>query len=142
MQIRGGAVKHDEAFVDKVGRHWPKIPPHITGFKGLCPRCAQGKMFDGFLKLQDRCPVCDLDYSFADPADGPAVFVQLIACVPGVVFILLFEVFKSPPLWMHLAISLPIALLSTLGPLRPVKGWLVASQFYYSAEEGRLAGRR
>ena len=38
-------------------------------------------------------------------------------------------------------VSLPILLLSTLGPLRPVKGWLVASQFFFQAREGRQ-GRR
>src|SRR5262249_37784504 len=44
------------------------------GAKGLCPRCGQGAMFRKWLKLQDECPQCHLDYSFAAPDDGPAFF--------------------------------------------------------------------
>ncbi|WP_367670833.1 DUF983 domain-containing protein, partial [Klebsiella quasipneumoniae] len=28
-------------------------------------------MFKGYLQLRESCPECGLDYSFADPADGP-----------------------------------------------------------------------
>ena len=131
-------ANRQDPFVDGSGHRWPKIAPHITGFRGRCPRCGEGHIFKGFLTVRDHCEVCGLDYSYADPADGPAVFVQLIACVPGVVFIFLLEIIKSPPLWVHLIVSLPVLLLSTLGPLRPVKGWLVASQFFFQAREGRL----
>ncbi len=50
----------------------------MTGIKGLCPRCGQGKLFDGFLKVKPACASCDLDYKFADAGDGPVVFVILI----------------------------------------------------------------
>jgi uncharacterized protein (DUF983 family) len=97
-------------------------------------------LFKGWLRLADRCNVCGLDYSYADPADGPAIFVQLFAGVPGVVFLIMLEVLREPPLWVHLVVSLPIVLLSTLLPLRPLKGWLVASQFFFEAREGQIRG--
>lgn len=128
----------DPRFVDESGRRWEKLPPTTTGPSGRCPRCGQGHIFAGFLKLRDRCEVCDLDFSYADPADGPAVLVQLFACVPGVLYTLLLEIFASPPLWVHLVTSLPILLVTTILPLRPIKGWLVASQFYFKAQEGQL----
>lgn len=83
--------------------------------------------------------MCGLDYSFADPADGPAVFVQLFACVPGVAFVLLLAIVWDPPLWVYLVVGLPVIIMTTVAPLRPIKGWLIASQFYFKAEEGRLA---
>jgi uncharacterized protein (DUF983 family) len=132
----------DERFVDEQGRRWPKLAPISTGPLGRCPRCGQGHIFNGFLTIRDRCEVCGLDYSFADPADGPAVFVQLVACVPGVLFALLLQIFADPPLWVHLVTSLPILLISTILPLRPIKGWLVASQFYFKAREGELVRDR
>ena len=83
----------DEAFwTDDHGGRWRKRPPYETGLRGRCPRCGEGHMFRGFLTIRDHCEVCGLDYSFADPADGPAVFVQLFACVPGVIFILMLEI--------------------------------------------------
>lgn len=125
-------------FVDESGRKWPRRDPWTTGPLGRCPRCGEGRLFRGFLTLADRCGVCGLDYGYADPADGPAVFVQLFACVPGVVFILMLEVLASPPWWVHLAVGVPVLALTTVLPLRPLKGWLVASQFFYRAREGRI----
>jgi uncharacterized protein (DUF983 family) len=46
--------------------------PLAAAIRSRCPRCGHGRLFDGFLKLAPRCNVCGLDYSFADPADGPA----------------------------------------------------------------------
>src|ERR1019366_8081733 len=48
----------------------------LTGIRGRCPRCGEGKLFRGFLKLASRCDVCGLNYGFADPADGPAFFAM------------------------------------------------------------------
>lgn len=114
--------------------------PWRVGMRGRCPRCGLGRLFNGFLTLAPECDVCGLDYSFADPADGPAFFVICFACVPSVYFAVWAEVTYQPSLWFHAFVSLPIVLLTCIPPLRPLKGWLVASQYYHKAEEGRLAG--
>lgn len=116
---------------------WPKLSPAETGIRGRCPRCGQGRLFRGFLALAPRCESCGLDYSFADPADGPAFFVICFGCVPAVVFGLWIEVAFQAPYWVHLVTTLPFLLLTCVPPLRPLKGWLVASQYYYKAEEGQ-----
>lgn len=128
----------DTRFVDETGRRWPPLPPLRTGPLGLCPRCGKGHLFRGFLTMRDRCEVCGLDYSYADPADGPAVFVQLFACLPGIVFAIMLQIMAEPPWWVHLVVSLPVVAAFTVLPMRPIKGWLVASQFYFRAREGRL----
>lgn len=117
---------------------WPRIEPVRTGMRGRCPRCGQGHLFDGFLKMRENCEVCGLSYAFADPADGPAFFVICFGCVPAVVFALLLQVQLDPPYWVHLVTSLPFLLITCLAPLRPLKGWLVCSQFFFKAREGRL----
>ncbi|MDF2997901.1 MAG: hypothetical protein K0R27_3538 [Xanthobacteraceae bacterium] len=116
---------------------WPKLSPAETGIRGRCPRCGQGRLFRGFLTLAPRCESCGLDYSFADPADGPAFFVICFGCIPAVVFGLWIEVAFQAPYWVHLVTTLPFLLLTCVPPLRPLKGWLVASQYYYKAEEGQ-----
>jgi uncharacterized protein (DUF983 family) len=120
-------------------REWPPLSPIRTGVAGRCPRCGKGKLFNGFLALAPRCDNCGLDYSFADPADGPAFFVICFTCVPAIALATWIEVRFSPPFWVHLVTSLPAILLFCIPPLRPLKGWLVASQYVYKAEEGRLA---
>lgn len=95
-------------------------------------------MFDGFLTLRKKCEACDLDYSFADPADGPAFFVICFACVPSVFLGVWLEVQFQASLWAHAFVTLPFMLVTCIFPLRPLKGWLVASQFFFKAEQGKL----
>ncbi len=118
--------------------HWPKLPPLQTGIRGRCPRCGEGKIFDGFLTMAKGCKVCGLDYSFADPADGPAFFVICFGCIPAVAFGIWLEIAFTAPYWVHLVTTLPLILLTCIPMLRPLKGWLIASQYFYKAQEGRL----
>ncbi|MBM0206426.1 DUF983 domain-containing protein [Micromonospora sp. STR1s_5] len=110
-----------------------------TGLRCRCPKCGQGKLFDGFLTLKPRCEVCGLDYSFADPADGPAFFVMMTMAIPATAFGLWIELAYEPAFWVHLVTTIPFLLLSCIPPIRPLKGLLVASQFVHKAEETRFA---
>jgi uncharacterized protein (DUF983 family) len=112
--------------------------PFVTGLSGRCPRCGKGRLFDGFLALRERCEACGLDYSFADPGDGPAVFVMFIAGFIVVGMALLVEVKYAPPLWVHAMLWVPLILLVTLAPLRLIKGLLISLQYHHDAAEGRL----
>ena len=122
-------------------RSWPPLPPMQTGLRGRCPRCGEGHLFDGFLALRPSCEVCGLDYSFADPADGPAFFSICFACVPSVILALWIEGHYAAPYWVHLVTSLPFMLATCIPPLRPLKGWLVANQYFYKSGESRLPQR-
>jgi uncharacterized protein (DUF983 family) len=114
------------------------ISPYTAGLRGRCPRCGEGRLFDGFLELAPRCERCDLDYAFADAGDGPAVFVVLIAGFAVVGSAVLVEAAWRPPYWLHAVLWLPMLLILTLGLLRPLKGLLVALQYHHKAEEGRV----
>jgi len=109
----------------------------MAGIKGLCPRCGRGHLFTGFLKIAPRCEVCGLDYSFADPADGPAIFVMLIIGFVVVGLALWVEVSYEPPLWLHFLIWIPLTVILCLPPLRWIKGILITLQYANKAEEGR-----
>ncbi len=118
---------------------WPPLPPSETGLRGRCPQCGQGHLFRGFLSLRPNCEVCGLDYSFADTADGPAFFIMLLGGVPCMGFAVWLQMAYDPPVWVHLLTTLPVMLLFCLPPLRLIKGWLVASQFFHKAQEVRFA---
>jgi uncharacterized protein (DUF983 family) len=95
-------------------------------------------MFAGFLTMRETCEACGLSYAFADPADGPAFFVICFGCIPAVAFALILQIRFDPPTWVHFVTTLPFLLVTCLAPLRPLKGWLVCSQFFFKAGEGRL----
>jgi uncharacterized protein (DUF983 family) len=109
-----------------------------AGLRCRCPRCGKGKLFAGFLALRSRCQVCGLDYAFADSGDGPAVFVMFLAGAIVVGAALVTEILFQPPYWVHAALWLPLILLVTLVPLRPMKGLMIALQHYHEAEERPL----
>jgi uncharacterized protein (DUF983 family) len=115
--------------------------PTARGLRGRCPRCGEGKLFQGFLTLRPRCEHCGLDYSFADAGDGPAVFVILLGGALVVFAALITEVAYQPPYWVHAVLWVPLILLVTLAPLRPIKGLMIALQYHHRAQEGRLVKR-
>jgi uncharacterized protein (DUF983 family) len=115
--------------------------PILAGLAGRCPRCGKGRMFAGFLGLRSACEACGLDYSFADAGDGPAVFVILFAGFVVVGAALVTEVLYQPPIWVHVVLWLPLVLITTILPLRLMKGVLIALQYHHKAAEGRLERR-
>jgi uncharacterized protein (DUF983 family) len=110
------------------------------GLAGRCPRCGEGALFSGFLKVAPRCDKCGQDFTFADSADGPAFFVMSISGFIVVIAALVVEVVYQPPYWVHALLWVPLILVLTIVPLRPVKGLLIALQYHHKAAEGRLVG--
>jgi len=111
-----------------------------AGLSCSCPRCGAGKLFVGFLTLRPRCEACGLDYGFADSGDGPAVFIMFLAGFIVVGAALVTEIVYRPPYWVHAVLWLPLILIVTLGPLRPMKGLMIALQYHHKAAEGRFDG--
>ena len=112
----------------------------LAGLSCACPRCGKGKLFQGFLTLRPRCERCGLDYGFADSGDGPAVFVMFLAGAIVVGAALITEALYHPPYWVHAVLWLPLIFILTLGPLRPMKGLMIALQYHHKAAEVRFGG--
>src|SRR5262245_56202935 len=111
----------------------------MRGLRARCPRCGEGRLYQGFLTLRPTCECCGLDYSFPDAADGPAVFDSFISGFVVLFAALGVEVAYQPPYWVHAVLWLPLIGLTTLGPLRPIKGVMIALQYHHKAAEGRLS---
>jgi uncharacterized protein (DUF983 family) len=109
-----------------------------VGLRCCCPRCGEGRLFDGFITLKPHCEACGLDYGFADPADGPAFFIMMTMAFPVTAFGIWLELAYDPPLWIHAVLTLPLLLLACVPVIRPLKGLFIASQYINKAEEGRF----
>ncbi len=88
--------------------------------------------------MRPRCDACGLEYGFADSGDGPAVFIMFLAGAIVVGAALVTEALYHPPYWVHAVLWLPLIFLLTLGPLRPMKGLMIALQYYHKAAESRF----
>ena len=123
---------------DNESKEYPPVDPYRAGIFGRCPRCGEGRLFDGYIKVGTSCPNCGLDYGFADAGDGPAVFVILLIGFLVVGLALWAEVSFSLPLWLHLLIWIPLSLGLCLLLLRALKGVLITLQYRNNAHEGEL----
>lgn len=120
--------------------HYPDLTPTQTGMRGRCPRCGEGRLFKGFLELEDHCQNCGLSYDFADSGDGPAVFIMMIVGFIVVGLAVYVEFTFHPPYWLHVVIWVPLVLGLSIGLLRPLKGLMVAQQYRHQAREHRADG--
>ncbi len=99
------------------------------GLRGRCPRCGEGKLFCAFLKVDDHCSVCQLDFTPHRADDLPAYLVIVIVGHIVVPTILWIETDYSPSVPLQLSIYLPLTLILSLVLLQPVKGAVVAIQW-------------
>jgi uncharacterized protein (DUF983 family) len=99
------------------------------GFRGRCPRCGEGKLFRAFLKVDNNCSVCGLDFTPHRADDLPAYLVIVIVGHIVVPTALMIETNYSPPVALQLAIYLPVTLIASLALLQPVKGAVVGMQW-------------
>ena len=99
------------------------------GFMCRCPRCGQGKLFRAFLKVDNNCTACGLDYTPHRADDLPAYLVIVIVGHIVVPVVLWVETNYSPAIWLQMAIYLPFTFISSLLLLQPVKGAVVGFQW-------------
>ena len=99
------------------------------GFQGRCPRCGEGRLFRAFLKVDNACSVCGLDFTPHRADDLPAYLVIVIVGHLVVPLALMIETEYSPPIVLQLAVYLPLTLVLSLILLQPVKGAVVGLQW-------------
>ena len=112
--------------------------PFATGIACRCPRCNEGPLFAGYLKVLPRCESCGQDLAFADSGDGPAVFIILIVGFIIMAAAAFVEAVFHPAPFVHLLLWIPGTIILSLLLLRPFKATMIALQFRHRAEEGRL----
>ena len=115
---------------DRAAGVLPYTPPTFftavgRGIGNRCPVCGEGKVFKGFLRVVPECAVCKAPLGHLRADDAPPYVVIFLVghlLVPGVFWV---ERHYEPPMWLHMAVWLPLfAVLCTL-LLRPAKGAVV-----------------
>jgi len=97
------------------------------GWRGRCPRCAEGALFGGFLKMRSHCPACELALEPYRADDAPAYFTIFAVGHIVVPLVLVLERYGGqPPLWIHAALWLPLSVVLALFLLPRIKGAVIA----------------
>ncbi|WP_245926737.1 DUF983 domain-containing protein [Breoghania corrubedonensis] len=94
-----------------------------------CPRCGKGRLFDGYLKVRPVCETCGEELFHHRADDAPPYFTILILGHVLISVVIGVEAAFRPPLWVHMAMWIPLSTLLALLLLRPIKGTLVGLQW-------------
>ena len=99
------------------------------GFKCKCPNCGSGRLFSSFLKTVDRCERCDQEIHHHRADDLPAYLVIFVVGHIVVGAFMGVEASVTLSSWQHLAIWVPVTIVSALALLKPTKGAVVGLQW-------------
>ena len=113
------------------------------GFLGRCPHCGKGKLFSSFLTAVARCEHCGEEMHHHRADDLPAYLVIVIVGHIVIGAFMSIEATSTLSTWQHLAIWVPLTIISALALLRPIKGAVIGLQWAYymhgfGGEEDRI----
>jgi uncharacterized protein (DUF983 family) len=98
-------------------------------FLGRCPHCGEGKLFSSFLKTVDHCQHCGEEMHHHRADDLPAYLVVVIIGHIIVGAFMAVEATSTLSTWQHLAIWVPVTVVSAIALLSPTKGAIVGLQW-------------
>ena len=102
----------------------------LRGAACKCPNCDDGALFRKFLKVKDNCETCGEVLSHQRADDMPAYIVISIVGHIVIGLLLWVETNFAPDMWVHIALWFPLTIGLSLALLQPVKGTIVAVQWF------------
>jgi uncharacterized protein (DUF983 family) len=86
-------------------------------------------MFARYLKVGDTCAACGEELHHHRADDAPPYFTIFIVGHIVVPLLMALELAVEPPVWVHLALWLPLTVILSLALLPVVKGAIVGLQW-------------
>lgn len=99
------------------------------GFRGRCPHCGQGKLFQKFLKTVDHCAICGEEFHHHRADDLPAYIVIFFVGHLVVAGLMSAEQHSEWPIVVHAILWPALTVILSLALLQPVKGAIVGLQW-------------
>ena len=107
----------------------PLRPALAKGWRGRCPHCGGGAIFESYLKVNDHCGICGEAFHHHRADDAPSwLTIILIGHLIAPLMLLSFEVLTLPT-WAHAVIWPMLALTAAVVLLPRIKGAVVAFQW-------------
>lgn len=100
-----------------------------NGLKCRCPKCGEGKLFDGYLRVKDACPTCGEELHHHRADDLPP-YLAIVIVGHLLVFLMLdLEMTMRVEPITYLWTLLPLAIVLPLAILPSIKGAVVGLQW-------------
>lgn len=104
------------------------------GFRRLCPRCGEGRMFAGYLSVREACDICKMAFEPLRSDDAPPYFTLVVVGHLVISLYLLLWPYMPFPDWVHALIWCSLTLVLSLAMLPFVKGGVMAIIFRTKAK--------
>ncbi|MGI6244392.1 MAG: DUF983 domain-containing protein [Pseudochelatococcus sp.] len=105
---------------------WPAVR---RGLQGRCPACGEGPLFDGYLRIADRCAACGEELHHHRADDLPPYIVITIVGHIIVTLVLAVEMLADYSTLTQMIVWPLLTLALSLALMRPVKGAVVGYQW-------------
>lgn len=101
----------------------------LRGLACTCPACGSGRLFKAFLKPVATCSACGEDLSHQRADDLPPYIVIMIVGHVLLGGYMMTDLVFALSTWVHLAIWVPIAVITSLLIIQPIKGSVIGLQW-------------
>ena len=105
----------------------------MRGFKRMCPRCGNSKMFAGYLTPRESCASCGLAFEPLRADDAPAYFTVFLVGHIAIAGVLFTEQLWHPAMWLQ-SLWAPVAAAMMFAFLPVIKGAVMGA--IYSSRAG------
>lgn len=108
-------------------RPWPAAM--ARGFWRRCPACGIGRLFTGFIAVNDACPHCGEELHHQRADDAPPYFTIFIVAHIIITLVLIVEKLWRPAFFVHALLWIPAIFILTLLLMPAVKGAIIGLQW-------------
>ncbi len=99
------------------------------GLLNTCPACGSGRLFRAFLKPVHSCNACGEEIFHERSDDLPPYLVILVTGHVLLTAYMLTDSLMPDSLWVHLAVWVPLVIITALASIQPIKGGVIGLQW-------------
>ena len=102
---------------------------NILKYLNRCPRCKNGNVFNGLIKLKDYCSSCNIKLNSDKIGDGASWITTSLVCFVIVPILFFFEINIGISVKIYMSIVFPLLILLSIILLR-ISRYLLLKKYY------------
>ena len=102
---------------------------NILKYLNRCPRCKNGNVFNGLIKLKDYCSSCNIKLNSDKIGDGASWFTTSFVCFVLIPILFFFEINIGISIKIYVFVVFPFLVLLSIIILRIAK-YLLLKKYY------------
>ena len=102
---------------------------NILKYLNRCPRCKNGNVFNGLIKLKDYCSSCNIKLNSDKIGDGASWITTSLVCFVIVPILFFFEINIGISVKIYMSVVFPLLILLSIILLR-ISRYLLLKKYY------------